>query len=76
MKEVVAKDKTERRIIVRKESKTKDKEDEEEEDEEEEQEEEEEDEEDSIANREARFSFIFKLGYWMDLLTVSRESKS
>lgn len=52
MKEVVAKDKTERRIIVRKESKTKDKEDEEEEDEEEEQEEEEEDEEDSIANRE------------------------
>lgn len=51
MKEV-AKDKTERRIVVRKEPKTKDKEDEDEEDEEEEQEEEEDDEEDSIANRE------------------------
>ena len=53
MKEV-AKDKTEKRVIVRKEPKTKDKDDEEEEDEEEEQEEEEDDEEDSIANREAR----------------------
>ncbi|KAK8382695.1 hypothetical protein O3P69_015488 [Scylla paramamosain] len=51
MKEV-AKDKTEKRIVVRKEPKTKDKEDEDEEDEEEEQEEEEDDEEDSIANRE------------------------
>uniref|UniRef100_A0A0P4WIF4 [histone H3]-lysine(27) N-trimethyltransferase n=1 Tax=Scylla olivacea TaxID=85551 RepID=A0A0P4WIF4_SCYOL len=51
MKEI-AKDKTEKRIVVRKEPKTKDKEDEDEEDEEEEQEEEEDDEEDSIANRE------------------------
>ncbi|XP_045137220.1 histone-lysine N-methyltransferase E(z)-like [Portunus trituberculatus] len=52
MKEV-AKDKTERKIVVRKEPKTKDKEDEDEEDEEEEQQEEEDDdEEDSIANRE------------------------